>query len=40
VITQLGVLGTLLSLIVGCLGVFIGTKLGQRVGETMSTLER
>jgi hypothetical protein len=40
VITQLGVLGTLLSLIVGCLGVFIGTKLGQSVGETMSTLER
>jgi hypothetical protein len=40
VTTMLGVLGTLLSLLVGCLGVFIGTKLGQSVGETMSTLER
>jgi hypothetical protein len=39
-IPMLGVLGTLLSLIVGCLGVFIGTKLGQSVGKTMSALER
>jgi hypothetical protein len=39
-LTQLGVLGTLLSLLIGSLGVFIGTKLGQSVGETMSTLER
>ena len=38
--TALGVLGTLLSLIVGCLGIFIGTKLGQSIGETMSSLER
>ncbi len=36
----LGVVGTLLSLIVGCLGIFVGMKLGQNVGETMSTLER
>ena len=39
-VTTLGVLGTLLSLVVGGLGIFVGMKIGQGVGETMSTLER
>jgi hypothetical protein len=36
----LGVLGTLLSLVIGCLGIVVGTKLGQSIGETTRTLER
>ncbi len=38
--TTLGVLGTLLSLIVGCVAIFIGMRLGKSIGATMNTLER
>ena len=39
-VTALGVLGTLLSLIFGGLGGVIGTTLGRSIGETTRTLER
>jgi hypothetical protein len=39
-ITSLNILGLLLTLAAGCLGVFVGMKLGQKVGESMATLER
>lgn len=38
--SSLGVLGTLLSLVIGGLGSVIGTTLGRSVGETIGTLER
>jgi hypothetical protein len=37
---SLGVLGTLLSLVVGGLGGIVGTKLGQSIGATTRILER
>ena len=37
---HLGVVGILLSLIIGCLGSVVGTKLGQSIGETTHTIER
>ena len=36
----LGVLGTFLSLFIGSLGIVVGTRLGQSIGETTRTLER
>ncbi|HEX6483473.1 MAG TPA: hypothetical protein VF043_31895 [Ktedonobacteraceae bacterium] len=39
-VSSVGVLGTLLSLVVGGLGGVVGTKLGQSVGEKTRTLER
>ena len=38
--SSLGVLGTLLSLIIGGVGSVVGTTLGRSVGETIGTLER
>ena len=39
-VSSIGVLGTLLSLVVGGLSAVVGTKLGQSIGETTRTLER
>ena len=39
-ITSLNILGLLLTLAAGCLGVFVGMKLGQKIGESMATSER
>ncbi len=38
-VVSLGVPGALLSIAVGFLGIYIGTKLGQNITETTSTLE-
>ncbi len=38
-ISSLNALGLLLTVAAGCLGIFVGIKLGQKVGASMATLE-